>query len=319
MAVAIVRLGLVGSGRWGRNYIRTIGSIDGVVLVGVASGNPATVDFVPAHTCVVKDWRTLVARPDVDGIVVATPPAAHAEILSAAVCAGKAVLVEKPLVTAREALTAIAEVCARSPQTVMVDHTHLFHPAFRTLKTQAGKIGPPRAIRSSAGAKGPYRRDVPVLWDWAPHDVAMALDLVPGAADVVDAVTLARREIDGVTAERLRLGLRLAHGVDCRITLSTLDEKHRWFALDFDDRTLMYSDQNGPPLRIFPKPGAQVDEEGMALAVPPGLPLTIAVREFAEAIRDGKRMRDNFTLACQVVDVIADCEAKMSQAPSSGA
>ncbi len=43
------------------------------------------------------DWRELVERPDVDIVDVCTPPGTHAEIVEAAVAAGKAVLCEKPL------------------------------------------------------------------------------------------------------------------------------------------------------------------------------------------------------------------------------
>src|SRR5712691_5859396 len=43
------------------------------------------------------DWRELVERPDVDIVDVCTPPGTHAEIVEAAVAAGKAGLCEKPL------------------------------------------------------------------------------------------------------------------------------------------------------------------------------------------------------------------------------
>jgi predicted dehydrogenase len=43
------------------------------------------------------DWRELVGRPDVDIVDICTPPGTHAEIVEAAVAAGKAVLCEKPL------------------------------------------------------------------------------------------------------------------------------------------------------------------------------------------------------------------------------
>ncbi len=39
-------------------------------------------------------------------------------------------------------------------------------------------FGGARAIQSVGGAQGPFRPGVPVLWDWAPHDIAMCLDLV---------------------------------------------------------------------------------------------------------------------------------------------
>ena len=43
------------------------------------------------------DWRTLVARPDIDLIDIASPNDTHAEIAIAAARAGKMVLCEKPL------------------------------------------------------------------------------------------------------------------------------------------------------------------------------------------------------------------------------
>ena len=43
------------------------------------------------------DWRTLIARPDIDVIDIATPGNMHAEIAIAAAKAGKHVLCEKPL------------------------------------------------------------------------------------------------------------------------------------------------------------------------------------------------------------------------------
>jgi len=43
------------------------------------------------------DWRTLVARDDIDIVDICTPGDSHAEIAIAALQAGKHVLCEKPL------------------------------------------------------------------------------------------------------------------------------------------------------------------------------------------------------------------------------
>lgn len=298
-----VRLGLIGVGRWGRNYVRTIAEIDGAVLEMVASSNPETAALVPVGCRIVADWPDLLAA-DVDAVIIATPPNTHAKILLAAAAAGKAILVEKPLVTTAADLAAIQPALATSR--VMVEHTHLFHPAFRALKAAVAVKGPPVAIRASAGNIGPYRTDVSVLWDWAPHDVAMALDLVPGPAEVRDARVVERRYVGTVAAERLKLKLELAGGVSCDITLSTLDPRHRWLAVDYADGTLIYSDQEGRALR-FVAAGAWPDAEGEVIAVPEGRPLTVAVQEFVDAVRQQVSMTQNATLASQVVDVILRC------------
>ncbi len=57
------------------------------------------------------DWRTVVARPDIDIVDVCTPAGSHAEIVAAAASAGKAIFCEKALSTSyaqgRSALRAV--------------------------------------------------------------------------------------------------------------------------------------------------------------------------------------------------------------------
>jgi predicted dehydrogenase len=59
------------------------------------------------------DWRELVASPAVDVVDICTPPGTHAEIITAAALAGKAVICEKPLAVrlsdAHAAAVAVAE------------------------------------------------------------------------------------------------------------------------------------------------------------------------------------------------------------------
>ncbi|HZJ12222.1 MAG TPA: Gfo/Idh/MocA family oxidoreductase [Methyloceanibacter sp.] len=309
MTAGLVRLGLAGVGRWGRNYVRTIGGMSDAVLTAVASGNPETASLVPPNCRVVAQWSDLLAV-DVDGIIIATPPATHAAILLAAVAAGKPVLVEKPLVTTAADLDALAAVPPGA--VVMVEHTHLFHPAFRALKREVAARGRPLSIRSSAGNAGPYRPDVSVLWDWGPHDIAMALDLVPGPAAVTGAAVLEQQPVDGAVAERLRIGLDLDGGVSCDIMLSTLGPRHRWFAVDYDDCTLIYVDPHETPLRHIGWRGAGPTEAGTEIRTAADRPLTVAVREFVSAVRDGGRSCADLTLALRVVNVLLRCEREMA-------
>jgi predicted dehydrogenase len=304
-----IRFGLVGVGRWGRNYVRTIAEVEGAKLVAVASSNPDTRGIVPHDCDIFPDWRDLL-NDGIDAIVIASPPFTHAEILLASVAAGKAVLVEKPLVTTAKDLAAIAQAVTNS--LVMVEHTHLFHPAFRTLKAMVADRGRPVAIRASAGNTGPYRTDASVLWDWGPHDVAMALDLVSGPVEVRGAEVLERSYVGTVAAERIQLDLRLDGEVPCSLTLSTLDARHRWFAVDYAECTLIYSDRVEGPLRIVDRPAALPDADGRVLQVADDRPLTVAVQEFVAAVRGDQHVASNAInamLALQVVDVLLQCEA----------
>ena len=73
------------------------------------------------------DWRSAVARDDVDLVDVCTPGNTHAEIAIAALESGKHVLCEKPLansVAEAEAMAAAAEQAASQGVRAMVGFTY---------------------------------------------------------------------------------------------------------------------------------------------------------------------------------------------------
>lgn len=297
----MIRLGLIGAGRWGRNYIKTIAALDSVRLVRLGSRNPASRGLVGPECEISADWRRCIGAGDLDGVIIATPPSLHAEMTIAAVIAGIPVLVEKPLTLGLSEATALRnEVRARNGL-VMVDHTHLFHPAYEELKLQAPRLGKIRAIEAEAGSRGPYRVDVPVLWDWGPHDVAMCLDLLQRSPRDVRALREAREWIDGVQAETIRLELAFGKGPHARIRLSNVIDKTRRFAVRCDAGILIYDDL-APDKLVLEKDGKVTP-----IKVSPDLPLSRAVSAFTAAISAGQDRTGSLDLAVEVVAVLERC------------
>lgn len=284
-----MRLGLAGAGRWGRNYIRTIAGLGEMRLACIASRNPQTAALAPPGCRIVSDWRELIDASAVDGIVVATPPASHAEIARAAILKGIPVLVEKPLALSAVDAHAIRDLAVERNVYALVDHIHLFSPAFRALKKLAARHGGVREIHSEAGSHGPYRRDVSVLWDWGPHDVAMCLDLMQ-QAPAAAACT--------VQAETVGIALSFPCGVPARILLSNSIDKTRRFRVRCAAAEIVYDDLAPDKLRL----------DGAPVAVESDLPLTVAVREFAAAIAAGGADRSSLDLAVTVVEVLQACD-----------
>ena len=153
MAVPI-RLGLIGAGRWGRNYIRTINGLPGVRLARLASRNPDSARLIPTGCSIFTDWREMLSSRDLDGVIVATPPHLHAEMAFAAIDAGLAVLIEKPLTLSVAEAHALRERARERGVLAMVDHTHLFNPAFRALKATR-----PRTEKFARSAAKPATTD----------------------------------------------------------------------------------------------------------------------------------------------------------------
>lgn len=305
-----VRLALIGAGRWGRNYIRTIAGLSGAALVRLASSNPDSHGLAPPGCVVDADWRAAVAAPEVEAVIVSTPPASHAEITLAAMVAGKAVLVEKPLTLDRREAEAIAQAARDAGVVVWVEHTQLFNPAWTALKTALATLGPILAVRSEAGNHGPYRKGgVPMLWDWGAHDVAQILDLMESDPDSVSTAWTARGEREGGDAGDVTLTLWFG-SVEARTRLCNTMDKCRRLAVHGERGVLLFDDMAVNKLtRHSPSPGfAWPMGVGEPLVVEPEMPLTRAVRLFAQAVRAPAPGPSPLELGVQVVRVLEALE-----------
>lgn len=307
----MVRLGLIGAGRWGRNLIRTIRAMDGVVLGRVASSNPATAELLGPGTALSDDWRAVIDAPDLDGVVIATPPQLHAEMACRAVARGLPALIEKPLCLDAGEAAALGAAVAASSTFAMVEHTHLYSAAFEALLDQAGRLGVPTGVVAEAGNWGPFRSDAPVLFDWGAHDVAMLLTLLGRAPSSVAARCDERRLTEGGEGASWRIELGFG-ATAARIALSNLRQaKCRRFCVNFATAALLYDDLAPEKLALHPR---QPDGEfprhpGVPIALPAGAPLERAMARFVAAVRRGEDDSASLALGIRVVEVLAACEA----------
>ncbi|TFI59632.1 Gfo/Idh/MocA family oxidoreductase [Sphingomonas parva] len=174
----MMRIGLCGLGYWGKNLFRTLSSNPNIELAAVADANPQTRERLAASHPTLKlfpDAMDLIADPDIDAVVIATPVSFHYPQAKAALDRGKHVLVEKPMcTTSAEADDLIARAKLHG-LTLMTDHTFLFHPAVRKLGelVRSGALGQISYFDSQRINLGLFQPDVNVLWDLAPHDLSI--------------------------------------------------------------------------------------------------------------------------------------------------
>jgi len=302
-----VQLALIGCGRWGQNYIKTIGNFSGAVLTCAASSNPETKKIVPADCVVVAGWRELITRDDIDGVIIATPPASHFEIASNFIEAGFPVLIEKPLTMDIEEAERLLVAADQNNATVMVDHIHLFSPAYRVLKQRAKEHGALRKISGRAGNWGPFRNDTSLLWDWGAHDVALCLDLMGELPARVYAEKIETREIEDGVGETVSIELTFQGGATGDIEISNLkDAKERMLRVEWADTALIYDDVGNSPLvfELTSDMGGAAEISTTPIEVKDDLPLNIVIREFSESIRSGMRQLDDLVLGVNVVRVL---------------
>lgn len=166
--------GLIGYGRWGKNYAKTIQRITGATLKIIATHRSINIDKI---SCT-NNWRDVCADPSIDGVIVATPPSTHFEIAATAIKNRLPVIIEKPITLSLGECEALVELSKKLRVFCMVGFTHLYSGAYQNLKSMSCGGFNTRSIISIGLSNGPFRSDVPVLWDWGSHDIAMCIDLL---------------------------------------------------------------------------------------------------------------------------------------------
>jgi predicted dehydrogenase len=300
-SAARIRAGVIGAGPWGRNIIRAVRASPDFRLTAVASRNPETASWAGAQCVVEPDWRAFCRSGLVDAAIVATPPATHSEIVSALVTAGLPVLVEKPLTMDVGQAEGLVDVAMRTNGYVLVDHVHLFSPAWRMVKNLLPEIGAIKRIRGEAGARGPFRRDVPVLWDWGPHDAAFCLDALGSPPRSMRGRRIERQRIDAAWGEALLLEADHASGAAIEIRLSNLrDHKARNVTIEGERGSLIYDDRADHKL-VRTRAGYAEPEP---IKIASDLPLDCALAYFAEAVRSGGQGRSDLEFGVETVRML---------------
>lgn len=121
-----IRIGLIGGGNIGNVHLQEFGK-----LKDLCEFTAITDAYLPLAEQRAKEYdipvvaqtpEELIAREDVDAVIVAVPNMAHAELTILALECGKHVLVEKPMGLNTEAAKEIVRAQQRTGKTVMVGH-----------------------------------------------------------------------------------------------------------------------------------------------------------------------------------------------------
>jgi predicted dehydrogenase len=142
----MVKVAVLGLGRIGPAHARAVSQATGARLVAIADVDEARRQAVLAEhdgLIGVADYRELLARPEIEAVVIALPHWLHAQAAIDAASAGKHILIEKPLATSVAECDAILAAVERHGVRLMVGHTQHVSPVQVTVKAAlaAGRIG----------------------------------------------------------------------------------------------------------------------------------------------------------------------------------
>lgn len=184
-----VRVGLIGFGYAGRTFhAPLIGATEGIELAAIASSQRDAIAAQLGPVPVVGSVADLLARQDVDLVVVASPNHSHASIACQALEAGKHVVVEKPYALTLDEARGVDERARRSGRLLAVFQNRRWDSDFLAVRAaiERGSIGRAVHFESHFDRFRPQVRDRwrerpedggGIWYDLAPHLVDQALQL----------------------------------------------------------------------------------------------------------------------------------------------
>jgi predicted dehydrogenase len=197
----MIRVGVIGYGYWGPNIVRNLHGLDSTCVEAVCDMNPNALARVRkaypgVKTC--SDPAEILTSPTVDAVAVITPVWTHYDLAKKALENGKHIFVEKPFTSNSKQAEELIELAARKNLTIMVDHTFLFTGAVRKIHqlTESGVLGDLYYYDSMRINLGLFQHDVSVIWDLAPHDLAIMDYVIKGDPEAI--VATGERHLNGV-------------------------------------------------------------------------------------------------------------------------
>ena len=320
-----IRIAVIGLGRWGPNHVRNFQALKESPVVAAAdtdSACRARIQAVYPAMSIEEDYHRILARNDVDAVVVATPTGTHYEIVRSALEAGKHVLCEKPLASKGRDAWDLVSLAEKRKLHLMVGHVFLFNPGIEYLaKALEEKVAGPvyylDAVRTNLG---PFRYDVNAAWDLASHDIYIFNHLLRQRPTSVAAAGghYLQKKLEDIVF----MTLHYPDGVLGHIHVSWLDPKKvRQITVVGEKKMLTWDDLGTPgPVMIYDRSVVKeprydsfgefqlLAREGDVIMprVPSQEPLTAQARAFLKKVAAGDELggRGSARQGAEVVDVL---------------
>lgn len=248
---------LVGYGYWGTNLLRNFVETKNCEVVYVCDNDITRLKPIRKRypsILLTSNYDEILADKEIDAVIIATPTRFHHDLAKKAMNAGKDVLIEKPMALSISEAKDLVIVSKKTKRIIMVDHTFLFTPAVRKLKTiiDSGEIGDIVYIDSVRTNLGLFQTDSNVSFDLATHDIAILQFLLNVSPTVITAVA---KSFYGTQEEIFYIHLNYPNKITCHLHVSWLSPlKVRKMMIVGTKKMIVYDDvEQSEKIKIYDK------------------------------------------------------------------
>ena len=142
----MIRLAIIGPGRWGRILVEAVQDVSETVTFthAVARSPEKSKDWcADKGISLGSSFEDVLSNPDIDGIVLATPHSQHAEQITQAASFNKHIFCEKPVTLTKSSVAGAMQAVRSSGVIFAAGHNRRFLPAVAKMKEMisGGELG----------------------------------------------------------------------------------------------------------------------------------------------------------------------------------
>ena len=324
-----VRFAVVGLGYWGPQLVRNLYESPHAELVTVCDARPEALAQIGRRypgLGQTTEFAEVLADPDVEAVVVATPISTHYRLARAALEAGKHTFVEKPLAGSLEEATKLSALAQELGLVLMPGHTFLYSPPVQAIRDliASGDLGEIYFISTSRVNLGLHQSDASVVWDLGPHDFSILSYWLQESP--VGVTALSRGCVMPDTPDVAFIQLEYTSGVIANVELAWLaPSKLRRTTVVGSQKMVVYDDTSAESVRVFDSGVNLPDPESfgeyrlsyrtgdiVSPRIPVAEPLALEVEDLCRSIRTGSAIRSTPKLGVEVVRVVEAAERSLA-------
>jgi predicted dehydrogenase len=332
--VSAVGVGVVGLGYWGPNLARNFDRLPEADLRWICDASDERRErhaFNLPTARPTADMDEVLADPETEAVVLATPVPTHADLAVKVLEAGKHCFVEKPLAQSAADAERVVEAAEDAGRVLMVGHLLEYHPGVEKLRelVSTGALGEVRYLYSNRLNLGQLRADENALWSLGAHDVSVLLSLVD--EDPIECRAVGESYMRPGVEDVVFGYLRFPSGVAAHLHLSWLDpHKERRFTVVGSEQMATFDDMElDEKVKIYDKGfdqsfesyGEYIARSGdvMSPRISNEEPLRIECKHFLERVRDGAPPLSGPRSGLRVVRVLESLQQSLERGSRAAA